>query len=709
MFKKLTKKINELNFTEEEINLINKAYKFASNAHKDQKRRNGDTLINHCLTVANIVCDLKVDAITIAAAILHETVSQSDVSFEIIKQKFGEDIKIIIENLYKLRSVKLTDYNESSSIYLRKILVGLSKDFRVLIIKLADRLHNMRTADALSLEKRKQKAKETSEVLIPIAHRLGINSIKNELEDICLKYLKPDVYEEILDKLNVSREELEISLEEMKSSISEMLLTHNIEFEIKSRVKSVHSIYKKLSTGRKWSDIYDILAMRLILPTENDCYLAVGLIHSKYRLIPKRFKDFIAMPKANMYQSIHTSVFGTDGHIFEIQLRTHEMDQIAENGLASHWSYKENSKSIQSIMEQKLELFRTIIESHIEEKSDDIFLKNIEEEFLSQQIYVFTPKGDVMELPTGSTPIDFAYRIHSKVGDQTVGAIVNDAIVPLNYELNDGDIVKINTSNSAKPNKDWLGFVKTSQSKNKIKSYFSKIDREKNISRGRELLEKEIKKQKLNINEVLTDENINKLIIDLKVNNFDEILLSIGSMRYTGKYIINLIYEDHVNVHDILLGRIKNKRQTETDYKNNIIVAGIDNIRVNLAACCCPIPGDEIVGYVTKGDGVTVHLRDCCNITNIKERLISVDWNDKSFKNDKFHSKLIIKTNSSNNNILEIVTTSSLKNVSINSIKEFENNFSIDYELNVRVKNKKELNDYIKELKKLKYVIEVIR
>ena len=708
-FKQLSTKIKELNFTEEEIHLVNEAYKFAERAHKGQKRLNGDDQILHSLTVANIVCDLKVDATTIAAALLHETVSKSNISFDLIEKKFGLDIKIIIENLYKLRKVKLTDYTESSSIYLRKILVGLSEDFRVLIIKLADRLHNMRTADALTEEQRKQKATETIEVLIPIAHRLGINSIKSELEDLCLKYLKPDVYNDILDKLNVSREELITALEDMKSNICEILLDHNIEFEIKSRVKSVHSIYKKLSTGRKWSDIYDILAMRLILPTENDCYQAVGLIHSKYRPIPKRFKDFIAMPKNNMYQSIHTSVFGTDGHIFEIQLRTPEMDAIAENGVASHWSYKENAKSIQSIMEQKLELFRTIIENNLEEKSDEIFVKNIEEEFLSQQIYVFTPKGDVMELPSGSTPIDFAYRIHSNVGDQTVGAIVNESIVPLNYELNDGDIVKINTSNSAKPNKDWLGFVKTTQAKNKIKSYFSKIDREKNITRGRELLEKEIRKQKLNSSEVLTDENIEKLIKDLKVNNIDEILLSIRSLRYTGKYIINLIYGDHLEVHDILLGRIENKKITKHNYKNNIIVAGIDNVRVSLGACCNPVLGDEIVGYVTKGSGVTVHLSTCKNIINIKERLINVEWNEEAEEGRNFNTKLIIKTNSNQNNILEIVTTASLKNVSINSIKEFENEYSMDYEVNVRVTNKKELNEYIEELKKLKYVLEVIR
>ncbi|MFA6777726.1 MAG: HD domain-containing protein [Bacilli bacterium] len=446
-------------FTKTELEMISDAYKFAEKAHDGQKRKNGDEQIEHSLTVAGIVADLNVDATTIVAALIHETYLKCGVSLEIIEAKYGTQVMIIIDNLAKLKRLKLTDYNESSSIYLRKVLVGISKDVRVLIIKLADRLHNMRTADALDEAVRKQKANETIEVLIPIAHRLGINSIKSELEDLCLKHSKPDIYNEILEKLDGTKESLTSSLEEMKNNISEILIDHDIEFEIKTRLKSVYSIYTKLTTGRKWSDIYDILALRLIVPTESDCYLAIGLIHSKYRSIPKRFKDFIAMPKANMYQSLHTTVFGASGHIFEVQLRTPEMDEIAEHGIASHWSYKEHKSNMQNIMEQKLELFRNIIESNNEEKSDEIFAQNMTEEFLKEQIYVFTPKGDVMELPNGATPIDFAYRIHSGVGDKTVGAIVNDVIVSLNYELNDGDIIKINTSNAAKPSKQWLKFI----------------------------------------------------------------------------------------------------------------------------------------------------------------------------------------------------------------------------------------------------------
>lgn len=708
-YDKILVKINNFNFTKEEKKFINEAYKFALTAHHNQKRPNGDDVIEHVLEVTNIVCDLNVDAITLASSLLHEIVELCDISNELIEKKFGQEVKVILDNLYKLKNVKLTEYNESSIIYLRKILVGLSADFRVLIIKLADRLDNMRTAYALPETIRKQKAKETMDVLIPIAHRLGINSIKSELEDLCLKYLKPDIYQEILDKLDGTREELASSLEDMKKNICDILIDHNIKFEIKARVKSVHSIYTKLTTGRKWSDLYDILALRLIVPTESDCYLVVSLIHAKYRSIPKRFKDFIAMPKANMYQSLHTSVFGSGGHIFEIQLRTPEMDEIAENGVASHWSYKEHGKNVQNIMEQKLELFRTIIENNIEEKSDEIFAKNIEEEFLSKQIYVFTPKGDVMELPIGSTPIDFAYRIHSNIGDKTVGAIVNNSIVPLNYELNDGDIIKINTNQQAKPNKDWLGFIKTTQAKNKIKSYFSKKYQKNYIERGKTLLEKEIRKQKLIINEVLKEENINKILKDLKLNNYDELLLSIGSLRYTATYILNLIHEDKKAVEDILLGRLHKYSNNKNNYKNNIIVSGMDNILVSIGACCNPVPGDEIIGYVTKGQGVTVHKKECLNIKNITSRLIDVKWNMDLHDNKKFNTKLLIKTNSNKNNILEILTKASLKNVSINGIKEYENNYLIDYELQIKVKNKNELNSFIEELKKLAYISEVIR
>ena len=698
-------KYEEEGFSEDKLNKIKEAYQYALDKHKGKKRKDGSDFITHPLSVARILCDIHVDDITIISALVHETISESDSTQEELEKLFGSEVGHIVESLTKINKLKLNDDSESSSLYLRKVLVGLSEDPRVLIIKLADRLHNMRTLDYLPLYKQKQKAMETMNVLIPIAHRLGINSIKSELEDLSLKYSKPDVYQSILEKLDGTREELNNVLNDMLESVSEILSSHGIKFKIKGRVKSVYSIYTKLCTGRKWSDIYDILAMRAIVDNVSDCYLAAGLIHAKYRPIPNRFKDYIAMPKSNMYQSLHTSVFGTDGHIFEIQLRTKEMDDIAENGIASHWSYKEHTSSnIKNIMDQKLEMYKNIIDSYNEDVSDDVFKEHVEDELLSDLIYVFTPKGDVMELPKGSTPIDFAYRIHTNVGDKMVGAIVNENIVPIDYKLQDGDIVKIKTDQSSSPNKDWLNIVKTSQAKNKIKSYFSKIDKEKYTELGSNLLEKEIRKQKLSFKDVMSEEHLNKLYKDLKLKNIDEIYLSIGSLRYTPSYIINLIYEDKKNVQDILLDKVlnNNKIDKKNVYKKDILVQGCDDILVSIADCCHPVKGDEIIGYITKGNGVTVHKKDCINIKDIKERLIEVNWNLSS--DNTYISNLKIITNDNHNNMLEIITKASLKNIIVTSINEFNKNNIHGYNVILKVKDKETLNNFMESIRILPFV-----
>lgn len=698
-------KCRQNEFTAEELSNISLAHKIITEEFSSNSEVYSTESITHFTNVAGILADLNADSTTVIAGLLHGMTSEKQL--EIVSKNFGEDYESIIKNLEKISHLKTSEFDKATSNNLKKLLVGLAEDARVLIIKIADRLDVMRNAYILPPEEQKQKAIGTMEVYVPIIHRLGINSVKSELENLCLKYTKPDMYKEIEDKLNGTTEELNASLNEMKENISDILTEHGINFEIKARVKSIYSIYHKLTTGHKWNEIYDILAMRLIVPTEEDCYLAIGLIHAKYRPVPKRFKDYIAMPKENMYQSLHTSVFGSNDNIYEIQVRTPEMDEIAEHGIASHWSYKEHGKNIQNLMEQKLEIFRNTIKMASYE-NDEGFQKNINDEIFNTQIYVFTPKGDVMELPSGSTPIDFAYRIHSGVGDKTVGAIVNDQIVPLNYKLEDGDIIKINTLNSAKPNKEWLNFVKTTQAKNKIKAYFSKKDRENYIELGKDLLEKEIRKQKLSISEVLKEENINKLTTDLKLKDYDELLLSIGSLRYTPAYIIDLIYEDKKQIEDIMLERVNRKViNKKTNYKDDIIVAGEGNILVSLAHCCNPVPGDEIIGFVTKGEGVSVHKKTCPNISDKTERLIDVAWNNK--EESLFNANLTIKTNSMQNHILEIVTAASVKNVSINSIKEYENKEMLDYQVSVRVSNKDKLEQFIDEILKLNFVMEVTK
>ena len=712
-FQELISLCSENNYKYEEIESIKKAYQYALDMHKDMKRKNGEDFIVHPLTVALIVADLHTDATTVISALVHETIDHGTSSFEELEELFGSDVKNIVYSLSNVNKLHLTEDSQSASLYLRKVLVALSEDARVIILKLAGRLHNMRTNEGLSKEKQKEKALETWNVLIPIAHRLGINSIKSELEDICFRILKPEIYVDIENELPAPREELESILNDMKEDISELIRNNGINFEIKGRVKSVSSLHNKLSNGKKWSDIYDILGLRIICEEESDCYLIIGLIHSMYRPIPKRFKDYIAMPKGNSYQSLHTGIFGENGYPVEVQVRTKEMNEIAEHGVASHWSYKEkNSKNIQNVMEQKLQMFRNIIESNSNDiKDDDVFMNNVSGELLQKSIYVFTPKGDVVELPEGSSPIDFAYRIHSRVGDTTIGAIVNDQMVPLDYELQDNDIIKIMTNSSSTPNKDWLNFVKTTQAKTKIKSYFSKQDKEEYITRGKEMLAAELRKQHIAITDALTDEHIEKLYKDLKVGSLEEIYLLIGSLRYTPIYIVNLLYEDKKNVQDLLLDKVMNANVvSKTNYKNDIIVAGCDDILVNLASCCTPVFGDEIIGYITKGQGITVHKKSCVNMREIKDRLIDVEWNNKNDIEDrKYNSKLTIETNGLNNKLLDIVTKATQRNVTVSSINEVTRNNNLYYDLIVKVKNKEDLDNFIVDIETLSFVSKVKR
>lgn len=698
----------EENLSSDDITLIKEAYEFAKEKHMGKKRLSGDDYITHPLSVAYILTGLNVDTTTIVASLLHETLNASETTKQELIDHFGTEIAAIVDSISKINKLELPDNSESSAIYLRKVLVGIAEDVRVLFIKLADRLHNLRTGFALTEEKRKQKANETMSVLVPIAHRLGINSIKSELEDWCLKFLKPDVYEDILNRLNASQEELKGVLEEMQDSISNILIEHDINFYIKSRVKSVYSIYNKLNVGKKWSSIYDILALRIMLDKVSDCYTAIGLIHAKYRPIPGRFKDYIAMPKENMYQSLHTGVFGLEGHRFEIQIRTWEMDEFAEKGIASHWSYKEKgTKKVQSLMEQKLEIFRNLIEAK-EDESDIDFASSVNSDFLNDFIYVFTPKGDVVELPSKSTPVDFAYRIHSDVGDKVVGAIVNDNIVPLNYELADNDIVKIKTNNTSTPNKEWLNFVKSSHARNKIKSYFSKQDREYYIAKGKEILEKEIRKRKHSIDNILNAENIKKICNDLKVKDLNEIYFSIGSLRYTAVYIINLTIEDKKNVQDILIERVTNSNiPTRKNIKSEIIVSGFGDILVNIAKCCKPVKDDTIKGYITKGEGVSVHRFDCPNIQNKDERLIDVSWNP--VVEGVYFTDIVVETITGKNYLLDLIAKSTGKNIYIESVKTHEMEDKSVYDLTIRVKNKDELDEFINALTMFSFVKKVGR
>ena len=694
----LLKRLN----SDEEREQVKKAYEFADKVHKGMKRLTKDDYITHPLEVANIVMDLNVDVTTIVSALLHETINNGNVTREELEEEFGEEVAKIVESVSRINKLELPDDSESSKIYLRKILVGMSEDVRVLYIKLADRLHNMRTNWAVNPVKQKQKARETMDILIPIAHRLGINSIKSELENLCLYYLKPDVYNDILEKLNGTVLELNDSLNDMKTSLIDLMNENDIKFEIKGRVKSVYSIYNKLNNGKKWNDIYDILALRIYVEKVSDCYAAIGLIHSKFKPVPKRFKDYIAQPKENMYQSLHTTVYGVDGKIFEIQVRTYEMDEIAEKGIASHWSYKEKgTKKIQNAMEQKLEIYRNIIDSNKDNEDT-----NYEEEIISDMIYVYTPKGDVMELPKGSTPIDFAYRIHTNVGNTAVGAIVNDLIVPFSYELQDGDVIKIKTNASASPNKDWLNIVKTTQAISKIKSYFSKKDHEEYVNKGKDYLEKELRKRHLAFADVFNPDSINKVMNELKFKDEEDLYLSIGSFRYTAGFIINLATEDNKDAVDPFIDKKKDSSK-KIDHKGDILVDGIDNILVNIAKCCKPIKGDPIVGYITKTNGISIHKANCINMQEITERKVDVTWNDSS---DSYYlTNLYVHVNNEENILSDIVEIVSKQNIYVPSFNTIESNNKTIYEIVVRVKNVDELQKVINAISRLAHVKDVTR
>ncbi len=692
-------------YPEEMVKKIEQAVTFAKESHGEKKRLDGSPYLMHPLAVSEILLDYGVDGETILASILHETINHGNSTEEEIEENFGSEVASIVGTISKLNHLELNDDSLYSAMNLRKILVGMSEDVRVLLLKLADRLHNLRTADALDKETLKKKVTETMNVLIPIAHRLGMYQMKGEMEDLCLKYSKPDVYADILERLSGAEKKLKDSLEEMEESISEMLDEHNIHYRMKSRVKSVYSIYNKLNNGKSWDTIYDILALRVIVEEVSDCYLTIGLIHAKYRPIPGRFKDYIANPKQNMYQSLHTGVFGSDGNRYEIQVRTEEMDEYAEKGVASHFAYKEKHY-MKNVMEQKLEIFRNLIESS-ESLSDVEFQSNIEAELFSESIYVFTPKGDVLELPKGATPIDFAYRIHSDVGDKTVGAIVNDVIVPLSHPLQNDDVVTIKTSANSTPNKEWLNFVVTSHARNKIKAYFSKQEKENYTESGKNILLNELRKKKIPFDTLFTQENVKRICEELKLENLDELYFSIGTLRFTASYIIAFLTEEKKDIQDILLEKVQRKSNDKNTNKGDILVNGYDNILVTLGKCCHPVYGDEIVGFITKGEGITVHKKECKNVSNKKERMIDVSWNMKEDATYAVTLQVIVEPGK--NHVADLVSRACEKNISVDAISTKEKENTTIYEMTIKVKDKEELDGFMNSLEMYSFVKEVER
>lgn len=707
---KLMDKVKTYITDKKELSVVDKAYRFAYEKHFGQKRLTGEDYIIHPLNVAYILTRINADYETLSAGLLHDVVEDCNVSIDEIEENFGHNIAVLVDGVTKINKLNLSGTTEALINNQRKIIVGLSEDVRVIIIKLADRLNNMQTLFVHSEKKQKATARETLDILIPIADRLGINSIKQDLEEYCLRYLNPSEYYDIVEKLNATKAERDNSVAKMIDSVSELLNKHDIKHEIFGRSKSIYSIYKKLEKGKRFSEIYDLLALRILVDTEQDCYQALGIIHSKFRPKPKRFKDYIAMPKTNMYQSLHTTVFGIDGQLYEIQIRTYEMDRVAEYGIASHWSYKEKGSVkavMQNEMEQKLQFFRAIMDLKKEQDNPEDFVNTVKKEVFQNTIYVFTPLGDVIELPNGSTPIDFAYKVHTNVGDKATGAIVNSNMVPLDYKLKSDDIVKIITNNnSAGPSREWLNFVRTTHAKNKIKAFFNKVNKEENLKKGEDILSRELRKQKISNDEFFDDEKFKKLLSDLKFNSANELYGNLGSGKISINTVMDTYLKKEVSKEEKILSKATKGSQKQNTSNSLIGVAGIDDIKVNLASCCNPVPGDRIVGYITKGYGVTVHRMVCPNVSNLDERLIEVKWNTDS---SKLPTNILVRANSDNNSLINIISKAANNDIPVRKFNSHRSKEDDAIEMTVLVDNKEQLVKLMNDIKMIPEVTDVER
>lgn len=674
-----------------DTSLVLKAYNYLSNYTLDTKE-----ILETSIILTTVYADIE----TITASLLYKLLTEGKVIEKDLLEEFPVEIVRIVTGAYKLDKIIYSTENEYLIEYYKKIIVGMTEDVRVIMINLASRVTLMRNIKNRKREEAKKIAKESLEIVAPIAHHLGIYKLKSELEDLSLKVLKPDVYHDIVEKLNSKKKERDDLINKMTNAVKEILDSHSINYEIKGRSKSIYSIYNKLDKGRKFNDIYDLFALRIMVNDESTCYLVLGLIHSKFKPIPKRFKDFIAMPKSNGYQSLHTTVFGIDNTLFEIQIRTYEMNEVAENGLAAHWSYKENRKADNlSSTDKKLEFFKTVIDNYQNKVDTNNIMLEMQDTKMHGNIYVFSPKGDVFELPYGATPIDFAYKVHTKVGEEMIGAVVNNKIVPLNYVLEDNDVVKINTSKSSTgPKLSWLKIAKLNQTKNKIKAYFQKERKEEIIKYGEDSLDKYLRKKHISKKELLSDDNLKKILKELKCKDVNELFLNLGNNKFVPKTIVDIIYPHEV----IRVQEREEKIRNNTDIK----VSGIDNIKVNIASCCTPIPGDEITGFITKNNGITIHRKECSNVKNV-DRLLEVKW-QKQIKN-KYLTKIRIYTNSNTSNLTDIINKLSSNGLVINNVITNVVDLKYNYVLSFKVSSNLELSNIYKNLMKLDYIVDIER
>ena len=708
----------------ENIELIQKAYDFAYEHHKGQFRKSGEPYVIHVIQVANTLALMHCGPKTIAAGLLHDTVEDCQgVTTDTITELFGQEIATLVDAVTKIGAIKFKDEEEYLASNHRKLFIAMAKDIRVILIKLADRLHNMRTLQYMRPEKQKKIARETLSVYAPIAHRLGISEIKNELEDLSFKYLDYKKYEEIKDLVKQRESDRNEQVHEMISDIESIMQEYNIQYRIFGRSKHFYSIYKKMVTkNKRFEEILDLLAIRIVTDSVVHCYEILGYIHAKYRPIPGRFKDYIAMPKANMYQSLHTTIVEPEhGNIFEIQIRTEEMDAIAERGVAAHWKYKENRNYTpeyeQKEIEDKLSWFRDFSMMTDEESEDPLEYMNVlQKDIFEANVYCLTPRGKVIALPSGSCPIDFAYRIHTEVGNKTVGAKVNGAIVPLNTPLKTGDVVDILTNNnSVGPSADWIKIVKSGHARNKIRAFLQKQEqqsRKESIKLGQSMLEDEFRRLKLDPKS-MDQKRLESILTSLSFKSVDDLYVGIAMKRVSLQSIVDRLVKNRSNMlEDQEIMKIYNKQPAHVTKHSScgVIVPGVDTIAVSLANCCRPIPGDPIIGYISKGQGVKVHRADCPNIVNEKKRLIPVQW-EEGLDEKQYEVNLIIHSDDRNYLLSDIVTTLQQCNVYLKHVDSAvdDGNLEATTKLTVSVKNAAHLQNLISNLKKVRSVNEVIR
>ena len=728
LYSRLIDKIKRYHPSAGDLSAIDKAYNFAKKSHGDQKRKSGEPYIIHPIHTALILADLELDKESIMAGLLHDVMEDTKVTREQMISEFGEEVTDLVDGVTKLTKLDYdADKVEKQAENLRKMFLAMAKDIRVILIKLADRLHNMRTLQYMTPEKQKEKSKETMEIYAPIADRLGISKIKIELDDLALRYLEPEKYKDLVDGVHLRLEHREEFMSQLIAEVAGYIEKAGIKATIDGRVKHYFSIYKKMVNQHKTLDqIYDVFAIRIIVDTVMECYGALGVIHEKYTPVPGRFKDYIAMPKQNMYQSLHTTLIGPNGQPFEIQIRTMEMHKTAEYGIAAHWKYKENITGEGDNEEQKISWLRQILEWQRDLSDNHEFLNLLKDDLnmFSENVYCFTPNGDLKSLPNGSTPIDFAYSIHSAVGNKMVGARVNGKMVNIDYKIQNGDQVEVVPSNNSNgPSMDWLKIVKSTQAKNKINQWFKLQNKEENIIKGKELIDKYCKSKGIVLQDILKPEYMEKVRLKYSYKDWNSLVASVGHGGLKEGQIVNKLVEEYNKTHrkeitdqDVLNSTIGEKAENKTHTsKSGIIVEGMDDVAVRFSKCCSPVPGDEIIGFVTRGRGVSIHRTDCINIINLPDfergRLIEASWAADEGKQDgKYMTEIVIYAHNRVGILTDLSKIFTEKNIDVNSINSRTSKSEIaTISMSFAIQGTEELNSLISRIRQIDSIIDIER